>query len=185
MNDTDELEATVRSALHELYPEPTQVRLWPAVWLGVRRHRHRRRVGIGLAIAAAVVLAVVLPTTLLNSGSPTGRSTHVGGAGACKAVLNFRAGEYWGGSLNTPSRPNQIGQVPRAHMHSIGIGTIPPCKDTNHSQDVTRRVAIARIEGVNPRVAVADYDTGDVYARNGAQPPKRLVKEPWIRWVTP
>ena len=42
-------------------------------------------------------------------------------------------------------------------MHVIGTGVIPACRDTNHSTDQDRSVPVARIDGVDPGVAVAQY----------------------------
>lgn len=65
------------------------------------------------------------------------------------------------GSGRWPRRPHSpytlTGRVPKAHMHVIGTGVIPACRDTNHSTDQDRSVPVARIDGVDPGVAVAQY----------------------------
>jgi hypothetical protein len=48
-------------------------------------------------------------------------------------------------------------------MHVIGTGVIPACRDTNHSTDQDRPVPVARIDGVDPGLAVATYPDGAVY----------------------
>jgi len=42
-------------------------------------------------------------------------------------------------------------------MHVIGTGVLPACRDTNHSTDQDRSVPVARIDGVDPGIAVAQY----------------------------
>ena len=48
-------------------------------------------------------------------------------------------------------------------LHVIGTGVIPACHDTNHSTDQDLPVSVARIDGVDPGLAVATYPDGAVY----------------------
>ena len=76
---------------------------------------------------------------------------------SCAAILHFRGQTYYGEALRTHSPYTRTGRVPKAHLHVIGTGVLPACRDTNHSTDQDRSVPVARIDGVDPGIAVAQY----------------------------
>jgi hypothetical protein len=102
------------------------------------------------AATAAAALLVLLAACASTSAS-------VSSSASCAAILHFRGQTYYGEALRTHSPYTRTGRVPKAHMHVIGTGVIPACRDTNHSTDQDRSVPVARIDGVDPGVAVAQY----------------------------
>jgi hypothetical protein len=78
----------------------------------------------------------------------------------------------------------RIARITVAHMHVIGTGVIPACRDTNHSTDQDRSIPVARIDGVNPGIAIASYPDGAVYvhALTLAVINKVLKSARGIRW---
>jgi hypothetical protein len=102
--------------------------------------------------------AVLLLLTACASATTT-----ISSAASCTAMLHFRGHIYYGQALKTSSY-TQTGRVPKAHMHVIGTGILPACRDTNHSaNDHDLSVPVARIDGVDPGTAVAQYPWGLVY----------------------
>jgi hypothetical protein len=69
-------------------------------------------------------------------------------------------------------------------MHVIGTGVIPACRDTNHSTEQDRPAPVARIDGVDPGLAVATYPDGAVYvnALTSGVINKVLKSARGIRW---
>ena len=69
-------------------------------------------------------------------------------------------------------------------LHVIGTGVIPACHDTNHSTDQDLPVSVARIDGVDPGLAVATYPDGAVYvnALTSGVINKVLKSARGIRW---
>ena len=104
------------------------------------------------AATAAATAALLIP--LAGCASTPAR---VSSSASCTAILHFRGQTYYGSALRTHSPYTLTGRVPKAHMHVIGTGVIPACRDTNHSTDQDRSVPVARINGVDPGVAVAQY----------------------------
>jgi hypothetical protein len=101
-------------------------------------------------LAAAAVLLILLAACASTPAS-------VSSSASCTAILHFRGQTYYGSALRTRSPYTLTGRVPKAHMHVIGTGLIPACRDTNHSTDQDRSVPVARIDGVDPGIAVAQY----------------------------
>jgi len=91
---------------------------------------------------------------------------------------------------SAPRRPRthppytRSARIAVAHMHVIGTGVIPACRDTNHSTDQDRPVPVARIDGVDPGLAVATYPDGAVYvnALTSGVINKVLKSARGIRW---
>ena len=111
-----------------------------------------------LSVAGAVLL-------LLTACAST--TTNISSGASCAAVLHFRGQTYYGEALKTSSPYTQTGRVPKAHLHVIGTGILPACRDTNHSaNDHDRSVPVARIDGVDPETAVAQYPWGLVFVHN-------------------
>jgi hypothetical protein len=107
----------------------------------------------------AAVGAVLLLLTACASTTAT-----VSSGASCVAILHFRGQTYYGSPLKTRSPYTQTGRVPKAHLHVIGTGIIPACRDTNHSaNDHDLPVSVARIDGVDPGTAVAQYPWGLVF----------------------
>ena len=104
-------------------------------------------------LAAATATAVLLILLAACASTPASVSS----SASCAAILHFRGQTYYGSALRTHSPYTRTGRVPKAHMHVIGTGVIPACRDTNHSTDRDRTVPVARIDGVDPGVAVAQY----------------------------
>ena len=107
-----------------------------------------------LAAAGAVLL-------LLTACAST--ATNISSGASCAAVLHFRGHIYYGSSLRTHPPYTRVARIPVAHMQVIGPGVIPACRDTNHSTDQDRSVPIARIDGVDPGLAIAQYPFGLVF----------------------
>lgn len=105
-------------------------------------------------------------------------------ADSCSAALVYQGRTYGGTSLRTHAPYDRIGSVPRSHLRRIGTGTLPACHDTNGpgAADRSRRVGVARIDGVDPGIAIAQFPEGSVYLAPGAAPPATLTSAPWIRW---
>jgi hypothetical protein len=124
--------------------------------------------------ATAVVLAAFLLTACTSvSGGGSGEAS-------CTAILDFRGHGYRGVALRTrPSGPEV--RIPTAHMRPIGAGTFPPCSDTNHSHESALAARVARIDGVDPAVAVAVYPDGRVFVLPPAVVPRGLTDAPWLR----
>ena len=109
-------------------------------------------------LAAAAVLLVLVTGCAAASGS-------IGSSASCTAQLRFRGHTYAGSSLRTHPPYTQVARIPKAHMHVIGTGVLPACRDTNHSTDQDQSVPVARIDGVDPAIAVAQYPFGLVFVK--------------------
>jgi len=109
---------------------------------------HRNR-----PLAAAAAAAALLGLLAACASTPASVSS----SASCAAILRFRGQTYYGSALRTHSPYTRTGRVPKAHMHVIGTGVLPACRDTNHSTDQDRSVPVARIDGVDPGIAVAQY----------------------------
>jgi hypothetical protein len=108
-----------------------------------------------LAAAGAVLLLVTACAST---------ATNISSGASCTAILHFRGQTYYGEALKTRSPYTQTGRVPKAHMHVIGTGILPACRDTNHSaNDHDLSVPVARIDDVDPGTAVAQYPWGLVF----------------------
>ena len=108
-----------------------------------------------LAAAGAVLL-------LLTACAST--ATNISSGASCAAILHFRGQTYYGEAPKTRSPYTQTGRVQKAHMHVIGTGILPACRDTNHSaNDHDLPVPVARIDDVDPGTAVAQYPWGLVF----------------------
>lgn len=130
--------------------------------------------GIRLLVVAAVLTGVLTACSV---------TVETGSSASCAATLKFRGQVYGGTSLRTHPPYDRIGRIPAAHMHEIGSGELPPCNDTNDAHDPAQQVRVARIDGVDPQVAVAVFPDGSVYLRPAATLPRALVSAPWIRWT--
>jgi hypothetical protein len=108
--------------------------------------------------AAAATAALLIPLAACASTPAS-----VSSSASCTAILHFRGQTYYGSALRTHSPYTRTGRIPKTHMHVIGTGVIPACRDTNHSTDQDRSVPVARIDGVDPGVAVAQYPFGLVF----------------------
>jgi hypothetical protein len=106
-----------------------------------------------LAAAAALMILVTA-----CAGTPTAGG--VESSASCVATLSFRGHLYAGTSLRTHPPYNRVGRISAGHMHEIGAGVFPPCRDTNHSTDQAQSVRVARIDGVDPGTAVAVLPAG-------------------------
>ena len=111
---------------------------------------------IGPLATAAVVLFLL--TACATSGSSVSEAS-------CTAQLTFRGQTYAGSSLRTHSPYTRVARIAAAHMHVVGTGVIPACRDTNHSTDQDQSVPVARIDGVDPAIAIATYPDGAVFVR--------------------
>lgn len=111
-----------------------------------------------LAAAAPVAVALLGLVTACSSASG-----NISSAASCTAQLTFRGQAYGGSSLRTHPPYTRIARIKVAHMHVIGTGVIPACRDTNHSTDQPLSVPVARIDGVDPAIAIASYPDGGVY----------------------
>jgi len=109
---------------------------------------------------AAAPVAVALLIVLSACASP---AASVSSSASCTALLRFRGQVYYGSSLRTHPPYNRVARIPDEHMHVLGTAVIPACRDTNHSTDQDRSVPVARIDGVDPGTAVAQYPEGLVY----------------------
>ena len=91
---------------------------------------------------------------------------------------------YGGSSLRTHPPYTRSARIAVVHMHVMGTGVIPACRDTNHSTDQDRPVPVARIDGVDPGLAVATYPDGAVYvnALTSGVINKVLKSARGIRW---
>jgi len=90
-------------------------------------------------------------------------TTNISSGASCAALLRFRGQTYYGSSLRTHPPYTRVARIPAGHMRVIGTGVIPACRDTNHSTDQDRSVPIARIDGVDPGLAIAQYPFGLVF----------------------
>jgi Family of unknown function (DUF6281) len=111
----------------------------------------------GIRPLAAAGALLILVSACATSG------TSVSSAGSCTAQLTFRGQTYAGSTLRTHAPYTRIARIAVAHMHVIGTGVIPGCRDTNHSTDQDRSVPVARIDGVDPGIAIAIYPEGGVF----------------------
>jgi hypothetical protein len=102
--------------------------------------------------AAAAVAALLIMLTACSSPA-----TSVSSSGSCVAAIRFRGHTYGGSSLRTHPPYTRSARIAVVHMHVMGTGVIPACRDTNHSTDQDRPVPVARIDGVDPGLAVATY----------------------------
>lgn len=130
-------------------------------------------------LAAAVATAGLLLVACTATAGNTGHSS-----AACVASLTFRGQTYTGTSLRTHPPYDEIGLVPLPHLHKIGTATLPACHDTNSTSTVDRpwQIEIARIDTIDPGIAIAEFPRGGVYVRHGATLPVTLTTAPWIRW---
>jgi len=108
----------------------------------------------------AAAVAVALLGLITACASP---AASVSSSASCVAQLRFRGQTYGGSSLRTHPPYTQVARVTKAHMHVIGTGVLPACRDTNHSTDRDRPVPVARIDGVDPAIAVAQYPFGLIF----------------------
>ena len=108
-------------------------------------------------LATAAVLLFLL-SACASSGSSVSEMS-------CTAQLTFHGQTYAGSSLRTHSPYTRVARIAAAHMHVVGTGVIPACRDTNHSTDQDQPVPVARIDGVDPAIAIATYPDGAVFVR--------------------
>ena len=103
---------------------------------------------------------------------------------SCTAALSFGGETYYGTSLRTHPPYTWVARISAAHMHEIGSGEFPPCRDTNHSTDQVQSVQVARIDGVDPGTAVAVLPHGDVLIKRPSLPLIQAVLKSahGIRW---
>jgi hypothetical protein len=121
--------------------------------------------------AAGALLMLLAGCTPAIKGADRGG---ISSSASCAAVLKFRGQTYGGSSLRTHPPYTWVARITAAHIHLIGGGQFPPCQDTNHStDDVAQPVQVARIDGVDPAVAVAVLPHGDVFVR---QPTLAVIK---------
>ena len=120
---------------------------------------HRIR-PLAAAPAVALLILLILLILLAACASP---AASVSSSASCTAILHFRGQTYYGSALRTHSPYTRTGRVPKAHMHVIGTGILPACRDTNHSTDQDLSVPVARIDGVDPGTAVAQHPFGLVF----------------------
>jgi hypothetical protein len=109
---------------------------------------------IRLLASAAILLALL--TACTTSGSTSSEAS-------CTARLTFNSQAYAGSSLRTHPPYTRVARIDVAHMHVLGNGVIPACLDTNHSTDQDLSVRVARIDGVDPAIAIASYPDGAVF----------------------
>jgi Family of unknown function (DUF6281) len=128
-------------------------------------------------LAATAALLILLTACAAASGS-------TGSAASCTAQLTFRGQAYAGSSLRTHPPYTRIARIEVAHMHVIGTGVIPACRDTNHSTDQDQSVPVARIDGVDPGIAIATYPDGGVFVHGLTLPVISTVLKSarGIRW---
>jgi len=107
-------------------------------------------------------LAVAAALLVLVSGCAAASGSSASSA-SCVAQLRFRGQMYGGSSLRTHPPYTQVARIAKEHMHVIGTGVLPACRDTNHSTDQDQSVPVARIDGVDPGIAVAQYPFGLVF----------------------
>jgi hypothetical protein len=111
-----------------------------------------------LATAAVLLFLLTACATSGSSGSSVSEAS-------CTAQLTFRGQTYAGSSLRTHSPYTRVARIAAAHMHVVGTGVIPACRDTNDSTDQDQSVPVARIDGVDPAIAIATYPDGAVFVR--------------------
>lgn len=130
-------------------------------------------------LAAAIAMAGLGLTACTTSAGNSGNSSP-----ACAAILKFDGHIYTGTSLRTHPPYDETGLIPVSHLREIGTATRPACHDTNtvNTTDKPERVEIARIDNIDPGVAVAEFPRGDVYFKRGAKLPTALTAAPWIHW---
>jgi len=116
------------------------------------------------ALAAAAVLLVVL-AGCAPAIKGADRSS-ISSSASCAAVLQFRGQTYGGSSLRTHPPYTWVARIDAAHLHEIGRGQFPPCRDTNYSTDQGQTVTVARIDGVDPGIAVAVLPEGSVFVKD-------------------
>jgi hypothetical protein len=141
------------------------------------------------ALAAAAALLIVLTACASAATGGGGESTATGGGGgssaSCAATLSFGGEMYYGTSLRTHPPYTWVARISAAHMHEIGSGEFPPCRDTNHStDDQGQSVQVARIDGVDTGTAVAVLPHGDVFVKRLSLPLIQAVLKSahGIRW---
>lgn len=124
---------------------------------------------------------------LLGAATACSAGGTVSSGASCAALLTFRGQVYQAITLRTHPPYDRVGRVPAAHRHEIGTGVRPPCQDTNRPDDATpaQAVGVARIDGVDPGVAVAMLPYGTVFVRSGATAPATLTSASWIQWISP
>ena len=115
------------------------------------------------ALATSATMLIVLTacaSTATRGGSGSGSSA------SCTAALSFGDETYYGTSLRTHPPYTWVARISAAHMHEIGSGEFPPCRDTNYANDDQgQSVRVARIDGVDPGTAVAVLPHGDVFVQ--------------------
>ena len=112
------------------------------------------------ALATSATMLIVL--TACASTATRGGS---GSSASCTAALSFGGESYYGTSLRTHPPYTWVARISAAHMHEIGSGEFPPCRDTNYANDHGQSVRVARIDGVDPGTAVAVLPPGDVFVQ--------------------
>jgi hypothetical protein len=133
----------------------------------------------GTRLLAAAGVMLLLLTACATS------QTSVSSSGSCVAILRFQGQLYYGSSLQTHPPYTREVRIPAAHMRVIGTGVIPACRDTNHSTDQDRSVPIARIDGVDPGLAIAQYPFGLVFVNKPSFTAINAVLKSarGIRWI--
>ena len=129
-------------------------------------------------------LAATAALLILLTGCASASGSSISSSASCTAQLTFRGRAYAGSSLRTHPPYTRIARIEVAHMHVIGTGVIPACRDTNHSTDQDQSVPVARIDGVDPGIAIATYRDGGVFVHGLTLPVIRKVLKSarGIRW---
>lgn len=142
---------------------------------------HVRKEGVIAHRIRALAAAAALLTMLTACASP---ATGGESSASCTAALSFGGETYYGTSLRTHPPYTWVARISAAHMHEIGSGEFPPCRDTNHSTDQVQSVQVARIDGVDPGTAVAVLPHGDVFIKRPSLPLIQAVLKSahGIRW---
>jgi hypothetical protein len=86
-----------------------------------------------------VIYVLALVAAFTASGCALGSTREAGRSSSCASAVRWNGQVYFGNELAMPAGPR------------VGTGTIPPCE----SGDAARRVALNRLRGVNPTVALA------------------------------
>ncbi len=112
-------------------------------------------------VLLAAVAAMAVAATASQGAAPARAS--------CAPVIGWRGGAYFGGFVRRDgARP--AGRLSR--------GTIPGCNDTGGADEPDTPVAVRRVAGVDPRIAV--WAGGDLYVAAGYFP--QLPGFPLARW---
>lgn len=131
-----------------------------------------------------LAVATAAGFTIAGCAASTGNSS-----AACASLLTFHGQAYVGTTLNTHPPYDKEGLVPSSHLRKIGKATQPACHDTNvtgadNPGSQPQQVEVARIDEVDPGVAIAILPRGNVYLKRGAALPGVLTTAPWIHWYT-